>query len=288
MEMLLQTVINGLLLGGIYVVVAIGLSLIFGVTHEINLAHGEFVMLGGFTGYWLYVFFKINPYLSCIIIFFLFGAIGYVLQKHVINRVVEAPLIISLVLLFGISLFFRNAALYVWSADRRSVSTAISGKYLTFFGANVSVSRIIALGIGIICVIGLFIFLHKTKTGKAIQATAQDSEAAKLLGIETLRIYNLAFAIGIGLTALAGGLLASIISIHPTMGVSYTLYAFFVVVIGGLGYMPGTLVGGLTLGLMQSFITIYVGAQFTFLLSFLGLYIILVLRPRGIFGKGTV
>ncbi len=287
MTLLLQTIINGLLLGGIYVVIAMGLSLIFGVTHEINLAHGEFVMLGGFTSYWLYAFLNFNPYFSCILIFLFFAALGYILQKYIVNKVVEAPLIISLVLLFGLSLLLRNGALYVWSADRRSVTTAFSGQYLSFWNVNISLTRVIALCMGIVCVIALLLFLGKTKTGKAIKATAQDSEAAKLLGIDTLKIYNLTFAIGIGLAALSGGLLSSIIAIHPTMGISYTLYAFFVVVIGGLGYMPGVLAGGLILGLMQSFITIYIGTRYTFLLSFLGLYFILVFRPRGIFGKGS-
>lgn len=288
MDLFLQTAINGILLGGIYLVISLGLSLIFGVLHIINIAQGEFVMLGAYAAYWLFVFFGISPLLSFPLIFMIFFIGGYFLQKTTINRVVGAPPLISLVLLFGISLIFRNTVLYVWTADYKAVTTGWTGKNLPLFGVHVPLLRLITLIIALISIYCLSIFLQKTKIGTAIEATAQDREAARLLGVDIKKIYAITFAIGAGLAALGGALLSAIFSIFPNMGIIYTLLAFFVVVLGGMGYLPGTFIGALALGISQSFIVVYLGARHTYMLTFLMLYLLLVFRPKGILGRGIV
>lgn len=288
MVLFLQTTVNGILLGGIYLVISLGLSLIFGVLHIINIAQGEFVMLGAYTAYWLFVFFGIDPLLSFPLIFTIFFIGGYFLQKTVINRVVGAPPLISLVLLFGISLIFRNTALYVWTADYRAVTTSWTGKSFVLLGTYIPLLRLITFIIALVSIYCLFIFLQKTKTGTAIQATAQDREAARLLGVDIKKIYAITFALGAGVAALGGALLSSIFAIFPNMGTTYTLFAFFVVVLGGMGYIPGTFVGALALGIAQSFIVVYLGARHTYMLTFLLLYLLLVFRPKGILGRGIV
>ncbi len=288
MDLFLQATTNGILLGGIYLVISLGLSLMFGVLHIINIAQGEFVMLGAYAAYWLFVFFGINPLFSFPLIFMIFFIGGYFLQKIAINRVIGGPPLISLVLLFGISLIFRNTALYVWTADYRAITIRWTGKHLVLFGVHVPLLHLITFIIAFISIYCLFIFLQKTKIGTAIEATAQDREAARLLGVDVKEIYATTFAIGAGLAALGGALLSSIFSIFPNMGITYTLLAFFVVVLGGMGYLPGTFIGALTLGIAQSFIVVYLGARHTYMLTFLMLYLLLVFRPKGILGKGIV
>lgn len=286
MTLFLQTAVNGIFLGGVFSAVAVGLSLIFGVMEVINFAQGEFVMLGAFTAYWIFVFLGLNPLFTCLLIFFVFSIAGYILQKTIVNYVVEAPPLMSLVLLFGIAIALRSGALYLWSGDYRAITFGLTGTYLNFFGIHVSILKFTVLIMTVSSVFGLFLFLQKTKTGTAIQATAQDKETAKLLGVNTNRVYNITFAIGIGITALGGALLASFQSIFPTMGIRYTLFAFFVVVLGGMGYLPGTLIGAMILGLSHSFITMYIGSRYVYLLTFFMLYLLLLVSPKGILGKG--
>jgi len=163
-----------------------------------------------------------------------------------------------------------------------------TGKNLPLLGAHIPVLHLITLIIALLSIYGLFIFLQKTKIGTAIEATAQDREAARLLGVDIKRIYAITFAIGAGLAALGGALLSSMFSIFPNMGITYTLLAFFVVVLGGMGYLPGTFIGALALGIAQSFIVVYLGARHTYMLTFLMLYLLLVFRPKGILGRGIV
>lgn len=287
MTFLSQTVINGLLLGGVYVSIAIGLSLVFGVVDIINVAQGEFVMLGAFAVYGLYAIWGLSPYVGSLIVFVVFFFVGCALQKGVINRVVEAPTLMSLALLFGFSIMIRNGALFALSADRRTIETSLSGEFLEAGGLYIPIPRLVALGISISCIVALFIFLNNTKLGTAILATSQDVQAARLMGVNTKKIYNFTFGLGIALTGLGGGLIASFRATFPTMGIQYTLFAFFVVVLGGLGYIPGALYGGLVLGLTQSFITSYISSRYVYTFSFLLLYLLLIARPQGLFGKGS-
>jgi len=281
-----QAILNGILLGGIYIAISVGLSFAFGVMHLINIAQGDLVMLGAFMGYWIYIFVGIDPIFTFPLIFIVFLAIGYVTQKSLVASVMGAPPLMNLVLFFGVSIAIGNAALFIWSPIARITTTELSGASLSFGGLSMPIARLLAFMFSLAMVLSLFVFLRRTKTGMAIVATAQDREAARLMGVDVEKTFAITLGIGFGTAGMAGGLICQIVSITPTMGGIYTLFAFFITVLGGMGYLPGTLVGGLLLGILQSLIITYQSTSIVYLVLFLILYLVLVFRPKGIFGKG--
>jgi len=288
--MWLQALINGILLGGIYIAVSIGLSFAFGVMHIINVAQGEFIMLGAYVAYWLCVFTGIDPLFIFPLTFCLGFVIGYLLQRFLLIRIMGAPALMSLVLFFGISILLSNIALLLWGPYSRIVTTWLSGANISMGGVTIPTVRLCAFVIALASIYALFIFLRKTKTGLAILAASEifgDREAARLMGIDVVKIHAITLAIGIGTATMAGALFSSIVSISPVMGGIYTLFAFFITVLGGMGYLPGTLIGGLILGILQSFIITYYSIKFVYFVLFVILYLVLLFRPKGIFGKGV-
>lgn len=279
-EIVFQPFVNGILLGSIYAAFSVGLALIFGVMNIINFAHGEFVMLGAFTSYWLFKFAHIDPFLTISIILPLFFAFGYLLQRVIINRVLGAPILMTLALLFGISLILRYSALYAWGTEYRLITTAWTGANLTLGGLTIPLTRLVAFALSFTVIVSLFLFLQKTKLGTAIRATAQDKEAARLIGINIKKVQAFTFGIGSALTAIGGSFIAPLHSIYPNMGFMYTLFAFFVVVLGGMGNLVGALWGGLTLGLLESLTGSFLGGQYVYLIIFGFLYGILIIRRR--------
>jgi branched-chain amino acid transport system permease protein len=285
---LLQALINGILLGGVYAAYSAGFSLIFGVMGVVNLAHGELIMLGAFTSYWMFVFFHMDPYFSLPFAMVFLFVIGYLLQKYIINRVIERPHIMSYILTFGIHLMVSNLALKLWSHDFRSITTSYSGANAAFWGLNVPYSRFITFSLALIIIAALWFFLTKTETGRAIRATSMDKEVARLMGVNTREIYAVTFGVGAAITGLAGASLSPFVIIFPEMGLSYTIIAFCVVVLGGMGYIPGALWGGIILGLAQSLAATYLSAGISVAITFLILFFMLIFRPAGIVGKGQV
>jgi branched-chain amino acid transport system permease protein len=288
MALLLQSLLNGILLGGIYAAYSAGFSLIFGVMGVVNLFHGEMVMLGAFITFWSFTLFRIDPFLTIPFSIVLLFAFGYLIQRILINRVVESPPMISYLLTFGIHLIVAYGALWVWTADYRSVTTSYSGFSLDVLGIIVPYARLATFFIAVAVVAGLYVFLHKTETGRAIRATAQDKEIARLAGVKTSRMYAITFGIGAAITGMAGSLISTYFIIFPQMGLPYTILAFCVVVLGGMGYIPGALWGGLILGVVQSLTATYLTAGLSGALSFILLFVILIVRPAGIAGKGIV
>jgi branched-chain amino acid transport system permease protein len=286
----IQAIINGILLGGIYVCISIGLSLAFGVMHIINAAQGEFVMLGAYIAYWVCSFTGVDPLFIFPLIFCIFFVIGYLIQKFLVVRIMGAPAMMSLVLFFGLSILLSNIALMVWSPISRIVTTPLSGMSISIGEISIPIVRLCAFIIALLSIYILFIFLQKTRTGLAIRASSEiigDKEAATLMGIDIGKIYAITLGLGIGMAAMAGALVSSIASITPTMGGIYTLFAFFITVLGGMGYLPGTLIGGMLLGIIQSFIITYYKINIVYFVLFFILYLVLIFRPRGIFGKGV-
>lgn len=288
MVLFFQSLINGILLGGIYASYSAGFSLIFGVMGVINIFHGELVMLGAFLTYWIFTLLHIDPFLTLPISFCSLFIFGYFVQRFVINRVVEAPPMISYILTFGIHLIVAYTALWVWTADFRTVSTSYSGMSANIVGIIIPYARLATFLLAIIVVAGLHFLLHRTEIGRAIQATAQDKEIARLMGVNIGRIYAITFAIGAAITGIAGSLISTYFIIFPQMGLSYTIVAFCVVVLGGMGFIPGALYGGLILGVVQSLAATYLSAGLSGALTFILLFFMLILRPAGILGKGIV
>lgn len=284
----IQALVNGLLLGGVYAAYSAGFSLIFGVMGVVNLAHGELIMLGAFTSYWMFVGLNMDPFFSAPFAMLFLFIFGYLLQKLIINRVIEQPHIMSYILTFGIHLVVSNLALQFWTHDFRTITTSYSGANFSMGGIIIAYARLATFLLSLFVIGGLWFFLGNTETGRAIRATAMNKEVAGLMGVNIREIYAITFGIGSAVTGLAGASISPFVVIFPEMGLSYTITAFCVVVLGGMGYMPGALLGGFILGVSQSLAATYLSAGISIAVTFLLLFCMLVVRPAGVAGRGLV
>jgi branched-chain amino acid transport system permease protein len=285
---LVQTLINGILQGGVYAAAAVGLSLIFGVSGILNAAHGELVMLGAFATYWLVTLYHIDALLTLPMSFALLFAFGWALQYFLLNRTLGRPLLLSLLVTFGISLILVNAALRLWSGDYRMLRIPYFQQSLILGDFIVPLSRVVACVVAVAMVAGLSWLLASTRLGRMMRATAQDGEMARMLGVNPRTVYAVTFGIGSGVSGVAGSLVAFYTPVEPNMGLTYTLFAFAVVVLGGLGYTAGVIWGGLALGVAQALTETYLEAGLSLLVAFALLYAILRFMPAGIMGKGRL
>jgi branched-chain amino acid transport system permease protein len=285
---MVQVLLNGILMGGIYASVAVGFSLIFGVLRIINVVHGEFIMLGAFITYWLFAIFHLDPFLSIPVSFVILFACGFLLQRFVINRIIQAPEIMSLLLTFGLSLIIANIALTAWTGDYRLVNPEYAGSSLKIASLTIPYVRLATFLFAVVAVSGLYLFLQHTDTGRAIRGTAQNKDGARLQGVRPSSVYAVTFGLGAAITGVAGSFISLNFSVFPAMGGDYLLFSFFIVVIGGMGHIPGALAGGLILGILQSVVTSFLSGGLMYILMFAILYVVLIVRPAGIFGKGIV
>jgi len=289
MELIVQTVVNGILIGGILITIAVGFSLAFGVMDIVDFAVGEWVMLGAFTAFWLNFYWHVDPLLLLPVNMLIFGLVGYVLQpvlQKVISIKHRSAALMALVFTFGLSTLFRGSALTLWGFNSRNLTTFLSSKSVTILGITLPALRVSATLFAIIVTLLFMVFLYKTKTGIAIRAAAENRPVAGLMGIDSNRISRLVYAIYAALTGMSGIFIGLIFSVTADMGIKYTAFAFFVVVAGGLGSFSGAIAAGLLLGLIASFVTVYLGGSYVFLVLFFILYLILVFLPKGILGKG--
>ena len=278
--MLLQGIVSGVLAGGLYAVVALGMSLIFGVMRVINVAHGTLLMLGGYTTFWLFTLYGVNPFVSLVFSFPLLFLVGAFLQRFFVSRVVGAPELSSLILTFGISIFLSNMAMIAWTGDYRSVEF-LTGSFL-LGPIAVSKPRLVTFGTALAITILAFLFLNKTKTGKAIRATSQHRELAQVCGINVGRIDLITFGLAAGLAGAGGSLVSMMFSIFPEMGGNYVFKSFLVIVLGGAGNYPGAFVGGLILGVVEGLASLLLSAQLSEVVAYVLLVILLLLRPTGL------
>jgi branched-chain amino acid transport system permease protein len=280
---LLQVIISGLLLGGVYALFAAGMNMIFGVLRVINLAHGELMMLGAYTTFWLFALANLNPLLSIPVSALLIFSLGAVIESALIERVINQPLLSSLLLTFGLSTLFMGTALLLWTANFRSVP------YLTgsvnLFGINLSQSRLVAFTVALVLTGLTYAFLRFSTFGKAIRATAQNPEVAQICGINVGRVRLVTFALGSAMAAVAGSLIAMIFTISPEMGRMFLGRAFAIVVLGGLGSFVGAFVGALALGVVETLTAYVTDTQIAEGVSYAVLVLVLLLRPSGLFGN---
>lgn len=289
MELIIQTVVNGILIGGILITIAVGFSLAFGVMDIVDFAVGEWVMLGAFIAFWLNFYLHIDPLALLPVNMLIFAVVGYLLQpvlQKVISIKHRSAALMALVFTFGLSTLFRGSALTLWGFNSRNLTTFLSAKSVTLFGVTLPALRLSATLFAIIVTLLFTVFLYKTKTGIAIRAAAENRPVAGLMGIDSKNIARLVYAIYAALTGMSGIFIGLIFSITADMGLKYTAFAFFVVVAGGLGSFTGAIVAGLLLGLITSFVTVYLGGSYVFLVLFFILYLILVFLPKGVLGKG--
>jgi branched-chain amino acid transport system permease protein len=287
-EALAQSLVFGVLVGTIYGLAALGLSLVFGVTRFLNVSHGELLMYGGYASFWAFTLWGVDPYLTIPFSIIFLLLIGLVLYKLLFARMVRLPeetkIRNTLLIGFGLSLILQNIALRLWTADDRSIMAAYSGEALTLLGVRFPIVRLASVAIALVCFIALHQFLRRTYTGKAIRATVEDWEAAAMMGIDTNRVSQLAFVIGAALAGIAGTLVVISYSIEPSMGLDWTLIALIVMVLGGLGSIMGTLAGGIILGVSQAATSFFIGGNYREIVGLLIFLLVLILRPQGLFG----
>jgi branched-chain amino acid transport system permease protein len=280
--MVAQVVVSGILAGGLYAMVALGLALIFGVMRVINIAHGPLLMLGAYTTYFLYAGLGLNPFLTVPISMLVLFAVGLLLQRALVFRVVDAPELSSLLLTFGVSIAIVNLAQLAFTSDLRAVEY-ITGSWVIGQLAF-SKSRVIAFAFAGALTALAFLFLQKTRLGKAIRATSQSREVAMVCGIDVRRIHLLTFGFGSALAAAGGALLAVIVAIQPEMGQVWTFKSFLVIVLGGAGNYPGALLGGMLLGLVEQLASLFLTTQLSEVVAYLLLVVVLLVRPTGLLG----
>jgi branched-chain amino acid transport system permease protein len=279
---LAQVIVSGVLLGAVYALLAIGLNLIFGVMRVINVAHGDLMMLGSYTTFWLFTLWGVNPLISLVVAMAVMFALGAVLQRVVVERVVGQPLLVSLLLTFGLSSFLTGAALNLWTANYRSVP-AFTGS-VPVAGLALSLPRVIAFGVALVITVLVYLFLKRARIGKAIRATSQNAEVALVCGIDVARIRLLAFGLGTALAAAAGSLLAVMYTVYPEMGRTFLLKAFAIIVLGGLGSFGGAFLGALALGVAEALASFAWTAQVAEGVAYALLIAVLLARPSGLFG----
>lgn len=287
MSLLAQQLVLGVLLGGVYVAVAVGFSLVWGILNIINLSHGAFIVLGAYITWTLFSHLGIDPFLSLPIDAIALFALGYVLQRGLINRVIRAPVFFTLLLTFGVNLAIVNVLLAVFTSDFRSVTPSYSGSGIALGAVVVPYIRLAAFVIALLLAALLALLLRRTRVGGAIQAVASDRDAAQLVGIDLRHTYALTYGIGAACAGVAGGLLSTVQAISPTAGEPYTLQAFVVVILGGLGSVTATVVGGLLFGLIEVVgqSAPGLGAGYANAIAFAVLVIVLVVRPQGLLGR---
>ena len=281
-SLLVQSAIIGLSIGSIYILMALGLTLMFGMMHIINFAHGAVYMLGAFVIY--YVFFQWGaPYFAAFLVaMVLLGAFGYLVERG-IYRPIKGGIEPTLVALLALSTFLEAAGYPVFGQLDKHVPPVFEG-IRNVLGVMISVERLMIIPIAAALVLGLYLFITKTKIGAAMRAIEQDKEAAALQGVNVHVINGLAFAIGFALAAASGALIAPIFKLDPMMGDQPLLKAFIIIILGGLGSIPGAILGGLMLGLIDSTVATALGAEPAFLLSFVFIILLLLFRPAGLFG----
>lgn len=285
MDLLIQVLINGILLGGLYAVMALGLALVWGVLNIVNLAHGAFIMLGAYISWHLYVYAGIDPFLGLPITAVLMFALGYALQRGLLNLIVRAPMFNTLLLTFGLEVVLTYVAQLAFSADYRTINPAYAGNSFQLGALTIPVVRLAAFAVALGLTIGMWLFLLHTRLGRAIRATAQNLVAARLYGVEPRHLYALTFGLGLALAGAAGGLYGTVSQINPYIGASLTAKSFAISIIGGLDNPLGVLVGGLFLGIVESLTALYIGPTFSDVASFSILILVLIARPSGLLGK---
>jgi len=283
--LLLQVLINGILLGGLYGIMAIGMSLIWGVMNIVNVAHGALIMLGAYLTFWTFTLWGWDPFLSLPVTVGLLFLYGYALQRLVLNLIVRAQLFLTLLITFGVEVVMVNLARLLWKSDLRQVTPAYAGKNFAVGGLTVPYVRLWVFVTTVILSVLFLLVLERTRLGRAIRATAEELRAARLSGIPVAHVYAVTFGLGAALAGAAGALWGMLFPITPIMGGPLTLKSFVVAVLGGLGTMMGAIAGGLVLGLAESFSATYLGPTYPNAISFGLLVLILIVRPTGLLGR---
>jgi len=280
----IQILVNGLLLGGIYALISIGLTLIFGVVRVINFAHGEFLMISMYISYYCYSLLGLNPYWSLLINFPLMFVIGMGMDQIIIRPLRNAPAYMQVFATVGLSILLINLFLFIFTGDYRAIDLPFAKKVVQVGGIFLNYPRLIIFSATVLITVLIYLFLKNTDIGKQIRAIAQNRTAARLMGFKLNRIYMITFGIGSGLVGIAGGLIIPVYYVYPTVGVYFVLTAFVVVVLGGMGNMIGAFLGGLIIGIVDSLSGYYIDPSLKETVYYTIFVMVLILKPSGLMG----
>jgi branched-chain amino acid transport system permease protein len=280
----IQALIDGVMIGGVYAMISIGLTLVFGVMGIVNFAHAEFLMLGMFVAYYAWAWLGLDPILAAPLSFVLVFGLGCILQRLLFRRIMRAPEISQVFLTVGLLIVLENAALLMFGSNFRSVSTSYQTSSLSLGPLFINVPYLFAFLMSMVCGLALWLFLRTSWFGRAMRATAQDPMASTLMGIDTGRMHMVAFGLGVGLTAFGGAVILPYLTASPTVGGQFVILMFTVVVLGGLGSVAGAVAGGLAVGIIQSLSALAFPIQLQNLVLFVVFIAVLVVRPQGLLG----
>jgi branched-chain amino acid transport system permease protein len=283
----LQLLLNGIVIGVIYALVAMGLSLIFGVLEIVNFAHGEFYMLGAMLAYFLTMNAGLGYWPTILVVTAVAVGLGYVLYEALLGSLQGEGFERSILLTLGLSMVLQNGAVFVFTTTPKMMQTRYSYSNVSLGDLRVPVMRLLALGLGLLAFGALYLILYRTRVGKAMRGVAQNRDAALMVGIDPRAVSRLAVAIGVGLSGLAGAALAPVYAVHPLMGFSFVFKAFAIIIIGGLGNVAGAAIAAVGLGVLESFVGGFFPLVMVDALAFTSMIAILLLRPQGLFGRGV-
>jgi len=286
MEAFVQSLVIGVLTGALYAMIGIGLTVVFGVMRIINLAHGEMVMLGMFAAFWGLSLWHLDPFVSVLLWTPVMFVAGMLVYRFLLRRIIPGGELNTLLYTAGLSLLVANLALFAWTGDYRTISLPYALSPLRPFGIAVPIPAAIAFGVALAITAALWLFLMRTDMGRAIRATSQNAEAAVLMGIDVERVAVVTFGLGTALAGAAGVLLAPSLYLYPTVGELLIVKCFVIVVLGGLGSVPGAIAGGVLLGVAESLGAVYVSTTYKDGIGYVVFLLVLLFRPSGLFGVG--
>lgn len=274
-----QLLVNGVLLGGLYGLMALGMALVWGVLNIVNLAHGALIMLGGYCVYFLFTGLGIDPFAALPLAMAMMFCVGYLLQRFVLNLIIRSAQLNTLLITFGLEVVLTYLAQLAFSADLRTINPTYAGANVTLLGVTIPLVRLGAFITALILAGGLWLLLERTRLGRAIRATAQNLTAARLYGVNPAQLYAITFGLGAALAGAAGGLYGMVSQVTPYIGATLTAKSFVITILGGLENPFGIILGGLFIGMAEALAAIYIGPTYTDAISFGLLVLILVARP---------
>jgi branched-chain amino acid transport system permease protein len=283
-EIVAQSLVSGLLMGFVYALIAAGLSLIFGLMEIVNFAHGEFLMLAMFVTFWAWALARLDPLVALPGIATLLFLLGVLVYKGIISRILGAPMLAQVFATFGLAVFLRSGAQFLWTPDFRLVQNPWVGGRVPLFGLYVGTPQLVAAAAALAAFGLLYGFITRTETGLALQATAQDRQAAALMGIDTERMFALGWGLGAACVGVAGALLSNFFYVFPDVGAVFALIAYVTVALGGFGNVPATLAAGVCIGLVEVLVGLWTPA-FKYVGVFVLYLVVVLLRPHGLFGR---
>ncbi len=279
------TLIWGVAIGCIYMLLATGLNVIFGVMKMVNFAHGQFLMIGAYLTWTISVSAGLNAYVAILVSMVIVAVLGVVIERFTFRRVLGTDKLNEIFISLGLIYIFENAALLIWGDQAQQIKSPFYGMSLQLTGISITYDRIVAVGVVVAVLVGFGLLLWKTKIGLAMRATSQINRTAMLMGINVERIYMITFALGSALAAVAGGLYGIIFSFDSQVGAMPTIIAFAIIILGGLGSIRGAIIGGLLYGITEQLATLFLGGTWSSAVAFALLIIVLIIRPNGLFGE---